>query len=206
MKKSLGLAVALLSSQSLAGEFDIGLYLAQEFAKKNVAEEQGFGDSMQSGGFTLAYNTHEKGSDSLALENNPFDDYQAASGSLSILLGYGFLSAPDNEKFTVSTVDSNNDHGSRSSSVGGSTFFAELGYNHFINKDWDFFFNLGRASYDLDRSVSACSNCPEEALEFSSSSYAHTGISYGSKPKIKVGYLHHSGGDMKNNFRLQFAW
>lgn len=204
MKKSLGIAAVLLSSQSFAGDFDFGIYLAQEYAKKDVALEQGFDEAMQSGGFTLSYSSSKE--NSLRLENNPYDDFQDSNGGYSILVGYGYISAADNDNFTVSTVDSNDDHGSRSSSVGGDTFFGELGYNYFVNKKLDLFFNLGRANFDLKRSISACTNCPEESLTVNTSNYAHIGASYGSHPKIKVGYQHHIAGDMINSLRLQLAW
>ena len=205
MKKSLAIALSALSCQALAGDFDFGLYLAQEQLKKEVAVEQGVGEGMQSGGITLGYSSG-KNNDSLGLENNPYDDYQQSSGNFSVLVGGGFISASDDKKFTVATVDSNDDHGSRSSNVSGTTVFGELGYNYFINSKLDVFFNLGRANYSLDRSVSACSDCPTEELTINASNYIHTGLSFSDSPKIKVGYQHHNNGDMINSLRLQFAW
>ncbi len=205
MKKKLAIALSVLSCQALAGDFDFGLYLAQEQLKKEIALEQGVGEGMQSGGITLGYSTG-KNNDSLGLENNPYDDYQQSSGNFSVLVGGGFISASDDKKFTVATVDSNDDHGSRSSNVSGTTVFGELGYNYFINSKLDVFFNLGRANYSLDRSVSACSDCPTEELTINASNYIHTGLSFSDSPKIKVGYQHHNNGDMINSLRLQFAW
>lgn len=205
MKKLLALILLTTTHSTFAGDFDFGLYLAQEYVKKDVAMEQGIGESMQSGGITFAYNTGSI-DNSLALENNPYDDYQTSSGNFSMLVGGGFISASDDKKFTVATVDSNDDHGSRSSNVSGTTIFGEIGYNYFINSKMDVFFNLGRASYGLNRSISACTDCPEEEVTVNASNYIHTGLSFSDSPKIKVGYQHHNKGDMINSLRLQFAW
>ena len=204
MRITLAIAVSIVSCQSLAGDVDFGIYLAQEQLKKEVSLEQGIGEGMQSGGITLAYSNSSE--NSLGLDNNPYDDYQAASGNFTALIGGGFISASDNEKFTVATVDSDDNVGDRSSNVSGTTIFAELGYNHFINANLDLFFNLGRASYSLDRSVSACESCPTEEVEINASNYLHTGLTFSDSPKIRVGYQHHHNGDMINSLRLQLAW
>lgn len=207
IKKTLLLPLLVCSSmakQALAGDFDFGIYLAQETVQKEVALEQGIGEAMQSGGATLSYTSDIE--DSLALENNPYDEYQSSSSSFSIVLGAGLINAPDNKKFTVATVDSNDDEGTRSSNVSGTTLFGELGYNYSLSSKFSLFFNLGRASYGLNRSISACSNCPEESVSINASNYGHVGMSYGQSPKFKLGYQHHNDGDMINSLRLQLAW
>jgi len=189
MKKIIAVTTILFTSHTFAEGWGAGIYMEQGSVDQDVAIQEGMGEALQGGGVSISWQTKAN-----------------SIGAFQIQSGIGFVSASDQDRYAVATVDSNDNQGYRTSSVGGTNWFMEAGYDKQFESNYGAFVNLGYSSYGLNRSISACSDCPTEAVDLSDANYLHLGGSVKVTPisNIRIGYQHYFSGDIINNLKIQW--
>lgn len=190
MKKLIATFLICCSSPAFASDnAGWGFFLERGSVEDEAAQREGIGTDLDGGGMMGLFQAELSEQSALQLQG-----------------GFGVVSASDENQFRSFTVDNRDNKGYRSSSVSGYSMFVEAGYDFQFNANIGTFIAAGYRNYSLDRSISACKDCPEEDVELESSSYLHLGGSFNvtDSSRILLGYQHYFSGELVNALKIQW--
>lgn len=131
---------------------------------------------------------------------------QGRIGNLLMSAGLGALSYDDLGSYSVRVEDQFGNQSTQSATASGMEFNTEIGYRHQISN-----FNMdllgGYSYFNSSRSVTNCSDCPDEDLDISSGAYLKPSIGYqfGESWALELNYTSYASADVSDNMGLVFS-